>query len=332
MPSKAFPYDKPLRSSYPRMSTPSDNSGGMTKAVFNSTSKRFKYHGRQAPNEKAFTPPKSKSTESKPARLINNDTRSEVIIGMTFARAMGLDDTVHSPQGQDRSLSKPVLLDYEPYDWRAVEEKRRKAKGFAIDKVGRRDGRFYGSSWRGCAALVPTNLADVPTSYIGVKDMVGEMKTSLVKTSLESKAPARGSLDSLRLGLLTIPKAKAACSTKLGPGHYNSHAAREKSKSRGGILNDVQKESSAFKAPSRRDRMGDRLDVFRKANVRLKEEREKEEIIKKKKDDDSNPYSMYQNFTPSESLKFLAEIQSDDNFHFLLKRIEEGKQTDEERN
>eukprot|EP00520_Triparma_pacifica_P018459 CAMPEP_0118655478 /NCGR_PEP_ID=MMETSP0785-20121206/12949_1 /TAXON_ID=91992 /ORGANISM="Bolidomonas pacifica, Strain CCMP 1866" /LENGTH=328 /DNA_ID=CAMNT_0006548217 /DNA_START=131 /DNA_END=1114 /DNA_ORIENTATION=- len=328
MPSKAFPYDKPLRSSYPRMSTPSDNSGGMTKAVFNSTSKRFKYHGRQAPNEKAFTPPKSKSTESKPARLINNDTRSEVIIGMTFARAMGLDDTVPG--------SRPIFVEasaagYEPYDWRAVEEKRRKAKGFAIDKVGRRDGRFYGSSWRGCAALVPTNLADVPTSYIGVKDMVGGDEDQLGKNIIGEQGsgerkprqpPSR----------LTIPKAKAACSTKLGPGHYNSHAAREKSKSRGGILNDVQKESSAFKAPSRRDRMGDRLDVFRKANVRLKEEREKEEIIKKKKDDDSNPYSMYQNFTPSESLKFLAEIQSDDNFHFLLKRIEEGKQTDEERN
>ena len=263
--------------------------------------------------------------------MIDNDPRSEVITGMTFARAMGLDSSVHSPKGQSRSLTRPVLLDYEPYDWRKRADEERARKGFAVDKVGRFQGRFHGTSWRGCAALVPTNLADNPTSYIEPVDTKSRVRGNVVKAAMLSGAPARGSLDSLRLGLHGIPKAKAAVGRKLGPGHYDEAGCKARMKSRGTIINDPGKASSAFRAPSRNDRKGDRLDVFAAANKKIKEEEEKAAAAAAKKATEDDGWGMYQNVRPVESLRFLRQIKKDDAFHELLKRIEEGKQTEEER-
>jgi len=76
-----------------------------------------------------------KTTHPKPA---NVDNRSEVVTGMTFARAMGLDKTTHKPVNAERHLFTPPLLDYEPYDWRSHDALRKSKMGFAISKSSRR--------------------------------------------------------------------------------------------------------------------------------------------------------------------------------------------------
>jgi len=243
---------------------------------------------------------------------------------------MGFDSTVHTPVNKSRSMLNPYLLDYEPYDWRGAAEKQRRRKGFVMDKVGRRGGRFYGSSWRGCASLVPTNVPDGPTSYIN-RDK-GERGRNVVRAAMESKAPARGTLDSLRMGLNNVPKAKGAVGRKLGPGFYDDVESKERIERKGNIAGDRGKESSAFRAPGREDRLGDKFDVFAKANraVEERERREKEER-KDRENQEGNPYAMYRNVRPTESLRFLRQVQKDDGFHEMLKRIEEGKQTEEEK-
>jgi hypothetical protein len=118
-----------------------------------------------------------------------------------------------------------------------------------MDKTGRDTGkRFYGTAWRGCAALIPTNMTATPTSYGDQKPWVKKEKggrvtgggpKSLASTALISTAPARGTLDSMRMGLVNIPTSKSSVSAKLGPGHYPFHVAKNKVKARGGILNDA---------------------------------------------------------------------------------------------
>ena len=60
--------------------------------------------GRQAPKEVNHEPTsgKKKKKEEVAVKKEPVDARSETIVGMTFARAMGIDSTEHKPKGQKR--------------------------------------------------------------------------------------------------------------------------------------------------------------------------------------------------------------------------------------
>ena len=278
-----YPYDAPSRNPYQRPVTPSKGRY-LSSAVFRSSSERFKYMGRMAPRE-VNQPPEPRPEETKKSttkRAVRADNKSETIVGMTFARAMGIDETEHKPKGQKRdAIFKEPLLDYEPYDHSKDEEKRRRSIGFAVDKVGRSGGRFYGQRWRGCANLVPTNLPSNPTSYVAPKPFERTRKpTDTARSIMDNKTDRLGTIDGLRLSLNNIPKAKSFVHEKLGPGSYKDYEARAAKEDRGGILLNEAYEGSSFKGTGRKDREGDWWDVFRDASIKKKEDLENTKKVK----------------------------------------------------
>lgn len=188
---------------------------------------------------------------------------------MTFAKAMGLDDREFKPRGQKRdAIFKEVLLDYDPYDPSNDEKKRRENLPFALDRVGRTSDRFYGTAWRGCANLTPTNLPNNPTGYIAPGDLL--KKPNFASTVFDSKSERRATTDGNRLKLMSVPRAKSSVNPKLGPGSYGDVKSSTFLKSQGHIQNNVSHKSSSFQAPSRKDRECDGWDVFRTANLERK--------------------------------------------------------------
>jgi len=212
--------------------------------------------------------------------LAPSDTRSESITGMTFARAMGYDETVHSPKKQSRDITTPLLCDYEAYDWRLHDGKRRTGLGYAMDRVPRSvSDQFMGTSWRGCANVIPSNcLTNPDPSSYGKQIPMGDQPANQTAVKImRSTANARGSMDSLNIGAaaVCIPTAKAATSDKLGPGYYKASESKNAMKRRGTVLNDTSKEGSCFKTIGREARLGSTVDVFATANNSRKDEGDK---------------------------------------------------------
>ena len=379
MPENAYPYDLPCHGSSRtiRIATSSGNKqnvGGMTRAAFMSTSSRFSEkserrsgrgrdeagdsnsvakvdakdnsavdrgsHNRSTKKSiSSSSSTNTTNTTNTTNKNIGNDVRSEVITGMTFARALGLDPTVHKSRNQSREICSPPLLDYHPFDWRSYYEKQRDLKGFAIDKTKRLSGRFYGTCWRGCASLVPSNMPDNPTSYIKPTSVSKQSKGNIAGTSLKSNTPSRVSLDSLRLGLNAITKGKSAVGVKLGPGHYKSDEAKMIMRARGGIMNNHSKQSSSFKAKGRggnsAEARGGRGSVFinNSNKKRAGEERKKanDEDDDEEGAADDDPFKMYQNIKPTSSLSYLQSASTNEPLQALLKREKNGGLTSSEK-
>ena len=333
-----------------RPNTPSAerSKGGLTKAVFKSTSKRFIYNSNRNnynpykvdPDQPCNPPPQTKTRPP----LTKVDNRSEVVTGMTFARAMGVDRTKHKPKNAERHLFDPPLLDYPPYDWRSHDEKRRANLGFAIEKATRSSSdRFYGTAWRGAASLTPSNLTSNPTSYIST---VKKLPTTNPATCMKSTAVARGSIDALRLGLFNVPKANGCVSKKLGPGYYeyDENAIHHKvySSSMDLRVKVRKKPSSAFLHNGRSETGTGTFDVFAKANAYRRELKEMDtKIIKVARDkeaklgggspsketeiggeEEGNQFDIYKYIEPVNSEVFLRTVKGDDNFADAMARWE----------
>jgi hypothetical protein len=339
-----YPYTK-KDTPYSRDNRPHTPSGGvyMSNAAFRSKTNRFKYTGRMVGNEvhdacvhqlaERDRPEKYRPPKAKP----RGDGKSEIITGMTFARAMGLDETVHKPKGQDRDIAKPPLLDYDFYDPSPANEKKRASVGFKFPKVARDNGRFYGTAWRGCAAITPGNMNNNPVSYVKPAVMSESLKTDVSKI-MRSTAPARGTMDSLRMGLVGMPSAKSSVGEKLGPGYYPFQDAKKKIQARGTIRSNPRMPASEFLGPGRKPRIGDKFDVFGTAHQSAVDEEFKQTRIKamKKTGDDGegdklDPFSLYKNVEPVASERFLKVIEKNDHFHAVLKRVALDGETDADR-
>ena len=228
-------------------------------------------------------------------------------------------------------LHSSQLLDYEAYDYSKDEEKRRKNMGFAVEKVGRSGDRFYGSRWRGCANLVPTNLPSIPTSYIAPKAFERTRKpTDTARSIMDSKSDRLGTIDGLRLSLNNIPNVKSFVHEKIGPGSYKDGEARAAKEGRGRILLNKAYQGSSFRGTGRKDREGDKWDVFRDANIRRKEAMENIRKVEKASAEPEDKFSMYKNIKPTASVNFLKRIEVDDVFHAHLKRIQKKGETDDD--
>ncbi|GMI13423.1 hypothetical protein TrVE_jg6763 [Triparma verrucosa] len=324
---RTFIYDAPpVGNRAQRPQTPSNGRHYGATAAFKSSSDRFKYIGRQTPKE-VYPDPPVKSRDSNPQPKKKVDNRSETITGMTFAKAMGLDDREFKPRGQTRdAIFKEVLLDYEPYDHSKDEVKRRRNMGFAVDKMGRNQSeRFYGTAWRGCANLTPTNLPDNPTPYMKPGNLL--KKKTFATSVFDSKSDRLTTTDGFRLNLMNVPRSKSAVNQKLGPGTYGAVKSKAFLKSQGFILDNVEHKSSSFQAPSRRKRECDTWDVFRTSNLLKKSQ---EGAKKAATNSPESKYSIYKLIKPTSSTDFLKECEVDDKFHSYLKRTIKGEETEEE--
>ena len=356
--SPSFPAEVPYKwdrpsNSYNPENRPSTPSSLVSSSFFSSTTDRFKYHGRQL-KERIPTPPPSDGSPASSSRknvprfskkVVVVDPRSSTILGMTFARAMGFDKSVHSPVGRTRDLLQVIPPDFPHYDWRLHDAKRVRELGYAMDKVGRPGPGvpFFGEVWRGCASLEPNDLNLNPGFYAPGGQALDATSTKgggCAKASGfglgKSLAPARSSVDARRLNLPAVPKAVGTLSAKLGPGAY---APRDLSKvvlgkvvlESEGRGRQAVKASPAFLGPPRAEFGGPFRGFATTGKTRTAGSGGEG-------NDDAaasaallDKYAMYQNVKPLAAERFLRAIKTDEDFHAHMKRVATEGETREER-